>query len=67
MPRHCVLTHTENVVTVTPMHHEAHVYVENQRVYETTILHHGTVVVFGNRHVFRFNDPNFEHVSYNAG
>ena len=64
LPRHCILTHTNNSVTVTPLNRDGHVYVDNHRIFETTILHHGTVVVFGNRHVFRFNDPNLEHVSF---
>ena len=37
-PRHCVIAHTEGIVTVTPCGREAETYVNGQRVYETTIL-----------------------------
>ena len=37
-PRHCVIAHTEAIVTVTPCGREAETYVNGQRVYETTIL-----------------------------
>lgn len=58
-PRHCVITYTDGIVTVTPIHREAETYVNNQRIYETTILGHGSVIRFGRPgHCFRFIDPN---------
>ncbi|XP_043225985.1 afadin-like isoform X3 [Amphibalanus amphitrite] len=59
-PRHCVIAHTEGIVTVTPCGREAETYVNGQRVYETTILQHGSVVQFGRVYKFRFLDPNQE-------
>lgn len=38
MPRHCVIAFTENIVTLTPCSRDAHTYVNNQRIYQTTIL-----------------------------
>ena len=40
-PRHCVLAHTEGIVTITPSHREAETFVNSQRVFETTILQVG--------------------------
>ena len=58
-PRHCVITYTDGIVTVTPIHREAETYVNNQRIYETTILGHGGILRFGRPgHCFRFIDPN---------
>ena len=57
LPRHCVIAHTEGVVTVTPCSPHAEVVVNNQRVVETTILQHGATLRFG-RSVWRFIDPN---------
>lgn len=37
-PRHCVIAHTEGIVTVTPCSGNAETYVNGQRIYETTIL-----------------------------
>ncbi|XP_043199321.1 afadin-like isoform X3 [Amphibalanus amphitrite] len=59
-PRHCVIAHTEGIVTVTPCGREAETYVNGQRVYETTILQHGCVVQFGRVYRFRFLDPAHE-------
>ena len=56
-PRHCVLAHTEGIVTLSPRHREAESYVGNQRVFETTILQHGCLVRFGRSKCFRFLDP----------
>ncbi len=63
-PRHCVVAHTEGIVTVTPTSNEAETYVENQRIYETTMLQHDMVVRFGKGFIFRFIDPLFEEVSH---
>lgn len=38
MPRHCVIAFTENIVTLTPCFRDAHTYVNNQRIHQTTIL-----------------------------
>ena len=57
-PRHCVITYTDGIVTVTPIHREAETYVNNQRIYETTILGHSSILRFGRPgHCFRFIDP----------
>merc|ERR1719411_1536187 len=56
LPRHCVLAHTEGVVTVTPCDPRAEVVVNGQRAVETTILQHGAMLRFG-RSVWRFIDP----------
>ncbi|XP_047737139.1 afadin [Hyalella azteca] len=56
-PRHCVLAHTEGVVTVTPCNRDAEIAVNGQRIFETTILKHGCVVRFGRQHSYRFLDP----------
>ena len=56
LPRHCVIAHTEGVVTVTPCSPAAEVVVNQQRVVETTILQHGATLRFG-RSVWRFIDP----------
>lgn len=37
-PRHCVIAHTEGIVTVTPCSREAETFVNGQRIFETTIL-----------------------------
>lgn len=58
--RHCVLAHTEGIVTVTPCNRQADTYVNGKRVYETTILQHGCVIQFGRVHKFRFIDPTQE-------
>ncbi|XP_025263264.1 uncharacterized protein LOC105253569 isoform X5 [Camponotus floridanus] len=57
MPRHCVIAFTENIVTLTPCSRDAHTYVNNQRIHQTTILQNGAVIKFGRMHTFRFIDP----------
>lgn len=37
-PRHCVIAVSEGVVTITPLHTDAHTYVNGQRIFHTTIL-----------------------------
>ncbi|XP_035207092.1 afadin-like isoform X1 [Stegodyphus dumicola] len=56
-PRHCVIAHTDRIVTVTPSSRDAETYVNNMRIYETTLLQNGMVVCFGKFHTFRFVDP----------
>ncbi|ESO87215.1 hypothetical protein LOTGIDRAFT_210615 [Lottia gigantea] len=65
-PRHCVVAHTEGIVTVTPTSRDAETYVENQRIFETTMLKHGMIVQFGKHHVYRFYDPRFDEVDVNS-
>ena len=55
-PRHCVIAHTEGIVTVTPCSRDAETTVNGTRIYETTILKHGMVVRFGKLHTFKFID-----------
>ncbi|XP_022256990.1 afadin-like isoform X2 [Limulus polyphemus] len=64
-PRHCVIAHTEGIVTVTPTSRDAETYVNGIRIFETTILQHGMVVRFGKMHTFCFIDPTQEqkHIS----
>ena len=47
MPRHCVIAFTENIVTLTPCSRDAHTYVNNQRIHQTTILHVSIFNLFG--------------------
>lgn len=54
LARHCVIAHTEGVVTVTPSQPEAETYVDGARVFDTTLLQHGATVRFGRSHLFRF-------------
>ncbi|KAG8189760.1 hypothetical protein JTE90_012933 [Oedothorax gibbosus] len=56
-PRHCVIAQLQGIVTVTPSSRDAETYVNNMRIYETTILQNGMVVRFGKLHTFRFVDP----------
>ena len=46
-PRHCVLANTDGIVTITPSHREAETFVNQQRIFETTILQHGSLLRFG--------------------
>lgn len=46
-PRHCVIAHTEGIVTVTPCSGNAETYVNGQRIYETTILQVISSLTFG--------------------
>ncbi|CAG5132613.1 unnamed protein product, partial [Candidula unifasciata] len=61
-PRHCVIAHTDGIVTVTPNSQNAETYVERQRIYETTMLKHGMTVQFGKDKVYKFLDPRFDEV-----
>lgn len=56
-----MIAHTEGVVTVTPSHQEAEIYLDGCRVYDTTILQHGALVRFGRHHTFRFLEPDVGH------
>lgn len=59
-PRHCVITNAEGVTSLTPCHPDAHTYVNGQRIHQTTILAHGSLVKFGHSNTYRFLDPSQE-------
>ncbi|XP_076371722.1 afadin-like [Tachypleus tridentatus] len=59
-PRHCVIAHTDGIVTVTPSSQSAETFVNGSKVFETTILQHGMVIQFGKFHTFQFIDPTKE-------
>ncbi|XP_050309768.1 afadin isoform X3 [Anthonomus grandis grandis] len=59
-PRHCVITNTDGVTSLTPCHADAHTYVNGQRIHQTTILTNGSLVKFGNSNTYRFVDPTQE-------
>ena len=62
-PRHCVIAHTEGIVTLTPCSPHAETYVNGQRLCETTLLQHGSLLRFGRSYQFRFIDPAAEYRS----
>ncbi|XP_044145580.1 afadin isoform X10 [Bufo gargarizans] len=59
-PHHCDLTNMDGVVTVTPRSVDSDIYVDGQRISETTMLHSGMKVQFGSSHVFKFVDPSYD-------
>lgn len=60
LPRHCVITNMDCIVSITPTTGDAEVYVDGKRIYESTRLKHGSTVKFGRLHTFRFGDPAYE-------
>ncbi|XP_060518752.1 afadin isoform X6 [Cylas formicarius] len=56
-PRHCVIANTDGVTSLMPCHADAHTYVNGQRIHQTTILAHGSLIKFGNSNTYRFLDP----------
>ncbi|XP_065164325.1 afadin isoform X5 [Atheta coriaria] len=62
-PRHCVITNSDSVTSLTPCHTDAIIYVNGQRIYQTTILNHGSLIKFGNSNTYRFLDPSQEDFS----
>ena len=60
LPRHCVITNMDGIVSVTPTTGDAEVYVDGKRIYESTKLNHGSMVKFGRLHTFKFGDPAYE-------
>ncbi|XP_071956570.1 afadin-like isoform X2 [Antedon mediterranea] len=66
LPRHCVIANMEGVITVTPTSRDAETYVNNQRIFETTIIQNGAVIQFGKMHTFRFCDPLWEDQHYHS-
>ncbi|KAL3281501.1 hypothetical protein HHI36_004708 [Cryptolaemus montrouzieri] len=58
-PNNKTLIH-KGVTSLTPCHPDAHTYVNGQRIHQTTILAHGSLVKFGNSNTYRFLDPSQE-------
>src|SRR6218665_1229171 len=54
--RHCVITHTEGIITITPCNRDAETCVNGTRIFETTILKHGMLVRIGKIATFKFID-----------
>ncbi|KAI4465248.1 afadin [Holotrichia oblita] len=65
-PRHCVITNTDGVTSLTPCHVDAHIYVNGQRIHQTVILTHGSLIKFGNSNTYRYLDPSQEERSRHA-
>ncbi|XP_061377964.1 afadin isoform X2 [Danaus plexippus] len=56
--RHCVVSPAEGGgYTVTPLHTDAHVYINGRRAVHTQRLHHSCLLKFGRVSTFRFVDP----------
>lgn len=53
---HCVFENREGVVTMLPMD-GALCFVNGRQAQEPTVLRHGSRVILGKNHVFRFNHP----------
>ncbi|XP_046673544.1 kinesin-like protein unc-104 isoform X4 [Homalodisca vitripennis] len=53
---HCVFENKEGVVTLQPIE-GAFSYVNGRQVLEPVVLKHGSRVILGRNHVFRFNHP----------
>ncbi|CAH2075120.1 unnamed protein product, partial [Iphiclides podalirius] len=57
-PRHCVIAAAEGGgYNVTPLHTDAHVYVNGRRIMHTQRLQHGCLLKVGRVSTFRFVDP----------
>ncbi|CAH2992029.1 unnamed protein product [Chilo suppressalis] len=62
-PRHCVVAPADGGgYTVTPLHADAHVYLNGRRVTHTQRLQHGCLLKFGRVSTFRFVDPMQENI-----
>ncbi|CAG9785219.1 unnamed protein product [Diatraea saccharalis] len=62
-PRHCVVAPADGGgYTVTPLHADAHVYLNGRRVTHTQRLQHGCLLKFGRISTFRFIDPMQENI-----
>ncbi|XP_050342445.1 afadin isoform X1 [Nymphalis io] len=62
-PRHCVVATAEGGgYTVTPLHTDAHVYVNGRRTLHSQRLQHGCLLKFGRVSTFRFVDPAQENI-----
>ncbi|KAM7363764.1 adherens junction formation factor afadin isoform 3-T5 [Cochliomyia hominivorax] len=55
-PRHCLISLVEGVCTVTPLHTDALTFVNGHHITQPTILHNGSVVMFGRVASYRFVD-----------
>ncbi|XP_037949930.1 afadin isoform X7 [Teleopsis dalmanni] len=55
-PRHCLISLLEGVCTVTPLHTDALTFVNGHHITQPTILHNGSVVMFGRVASYRFVD-----------
>ncbi|XP_055713838.1 afadin isoform X17 [Phlebotomus papatasi] len=55
-PRHCLISLHEGVCTVTPLHPDALTFVNGHHIQQPTILHNGSVVMFGRVSSYRFVD-----------
>ncbi|XP_055684221.1 afadin isoform X3 [Lutzomyia longipalpis] len=55
-PRHCLISLHEGVCTVTPLHTDALTFVNGHHIQQPTILHNGSVVMFGRVSSYRFVD-----------
>ncbi|KAJ7394252.1 adherens junction organization [Desmophyllum pertusum] len=60
LPRHCVITNMDGIVSVERTSSDAEIYVDGKRIYESTKLNHGNVIKFGRLHTFKFCDPAYE-------
>src|SRR5262245_32702804 len=54
LPRHCTLTYSDGIVTITPLSAQADVQVNGHRIEETTILQNGMHVRLGRTLEMRF-------------
>ncbi|XP_054081962.1 afadin isoform X4 [Zeugodacus cucurbitae] len=54
--RHCLISLLEGVCTVTPLHTDALTFVNGHHISQPTILHNGSVVMFGRVASYRFVD-----------
>nr|XP_049703133.1 afadin isoform X3 [Helicoverpa armigera] len=62
-PRHCVVAPAEGGgYSVTPLHADAHVYVNGRRIMHSQRLQHGCLLKFGRVSTFRFVDPTQENL-----
>ncbi|KAG8444323.1 hypothetical protein GDO86_009491, partial [Hymenochirus boettgeri] len=61
-PHHCDLTFMDGVVTATPKTTDAATFVDGHCISDTTMLHSGVKVQFGSTNVFKFVDPNHDHL-----
>ncbi|KAG5672262.1 hypothetical protein PVAND_002403 [Polypedilum vanderplanki] len=55
-PRHCLISLHEGVCTVTPLHADGLTFVNGHHITQPTILHNGSVVMFGRAASYRFID-----------
>ncbi|XP_055322105.1 afadin isoform X3 [Sitodiplosis mosellana] len=55
-PRHCLISLLEGVCTVTPLHADALTFVNGHHIQQPTILHNGSVVMFGRVASYKFVD-----------